>query len=76
MPPFPPCRAEEPFTGGAYSSVLGPGGWTVFGRAWERPHGRVFWAGTGAWLIAWQVQPGRKNSMENFVLPLSVRKGK
>ena len=40
----------------------------MFGHAWERPHGRVLWAGTGAWLIAWQVQPGRKSSKKNFAL--------
>ena len=38
--------AEEPFTGGAYSSVMPLGAWTSFGKAWSEPVGRVFWAST------------------------------
>lgn len=43
----PACRAREPYTGGAYSAFMPLGAWTAFGPAWARPHGRVYWAGTG-----------------------------
>lgn len=33
----------EPFTGGAFSSYLPPGVWTVFGEALTAPVGRIHW---------------------------------
>jgi monoamine oxidase len=38
--------AEEPFVGGAYSSVMPMGGWTEYGPALAAPVGRIYWAGT------------------------------
>lgn len=38
--------AEEPFVGGAYSSVMPMGGWTEYGPALAAPIGRIYWAGT------------------------------
>ena len=40
--------ADEPYVGGAYSSVMPMGGWTTFGPALTAPVGRVHWAGTEA----------------------------
>ena len=37
---------EEAYTGGAFTSVMPPGGWTRFGPALAQPVGRVHWAGT------------------------------
>lgn len=36
----------EPWTGGAFTSIMPPGGWTGFGAALEEPVGRIHWAGT------------------------------
>jgi len=38
--------ASEPCSRGCYAGVLGPGGWTGFGRALREPVGRIHWAGT------------------------------
>jgi monoamine oxidase len=36
----------EAFSAGCYAGVLGPGGWTGYGRALREPLGRIHWAGT------------------------------
>ncbi len=36
----------EVYSRGCYAGVLGPGGWTGYGRALREPVGRVHWAGT------------------------------
>jgi monoamine oxidase len=38
--------SAEPYSRGCYAGVLGPGGWTEFGRALREPIGRLHWAGT------------------------------
>ncbi len=43
---------DEPWSGGAFTSFFTPGTWTTYGEGWQRPHGRVVWAGTevaGRW---------------------------
>ena len=37
---------KEPWSGGAYASRLGPGGWTTVGSALRDPVGPIHWAGT------------------------------
>ena len=36
----------EPWSGGGFTSFPIPGSWTSAGHHWQRPHGRVVWAGT------------------------------
>jgi monoamine oxidase len=36
----------ETYSRGCYAGVLGPGGWTGYGRALREPVGRIHWAGT------------------------------
>jgi monoamine oxidase len=38
--------SAEVFSRGCYAGVLGPGGWTGYGRALREPVGRIHWAGT------------------------------
>jgi monoamine oxidase len=39
---------EEPWSQGAFTSFVSPGGWSSYGPIWRQPHGRVSWAGTEA----------------------------
>jgi monoamine oxidase len=39
---------DESWSGGAFTSFLGPGAWSRYGSVWQQPHGRVIWAGTEA----------------------------
>jgi monoamine oxidase len=39
---------QQSWSGGAFTSFVSPGAWTTYGSVWQRPHGRVFWAGTEA----------------------------
>jgi len=38
----------ERWSGGGFTSFVSPGAWTTYGPTWQRPHGRVVWAGTEA----------------------------
>jgi monoamine oxidase len=38
----------EPWSGGAFTSFLTPGTWTLYGPIWQQCHQRVVWAGTEA----------------------------
>jgi monoamine oxidase len=38
--------STEVYSRGCYAGVLGPGGWTGYGRALRHPVGRIHWAGT------------------------------
>lgn len=38
--------SADPFSGGGYTAVLGPGTWTGYGRALRQSVGRIHWAST------------------------------
>jgi monoamine oxidase len=38
--------SSDQWSRGCYAGVLGPGGWTQYGRALRAPVGRLYWAGT------------------------------
>jgi monoamine oxidase len=61
--------SAEPYSRGCYAGVLGPGGWTEFGRALREPIGRLHWAGTETatrWMGYFDgaVQSGRRSAAE------------
>lgn len=39
---------DQSLTGGAFTSYLPPGVWTVYGAGWREPVENIFWAGTEA----------------------------
>jgi monoamine oxidase len=61
--------STEIYSRGCYAGVLGPGGWTGFGRALREPVGRIHWAGTETatrWMGYFDgaVQAGRRAAAE------------
>jgi monoamine oxidase len=59
----------EPYSRGCYAGVLGPGGWTGYGRALREPVDRIHWAGTETatrWMgyLDGAIQSGRRAAAE------------
>ena len=61
--------SSEVFSRGSYAGVLGPGGWTGYGRALREPVGRIHWAGTETatrWMgyLDGAIQSGKRAAVE------------
>jgi monoamine oxidase len=61
--------SAEPYSRGCYAGVLGPGGWTAYGRQLREPVGRIHWAGTETatrWMgyMDGAIQSGRRAAVE------------